>query len=47
MGLESIILSEASKVQKSKGHTLPLICGIQTQYEYKQCYEKQVTLRDP
>jgi hypothetical protein len=45
MELENIILSEVRKVQKAKGHRSSLICGIQTQYKYKQHYEKQVTLR--
>jgi hypothetical protein len=38
------ILSEASQIQKAKGHMFSLICGIQTQYKYKKYYEKQVTL---
>jgi hypothetical protein len=45
MELENIILSEVRKVQKAKGHRSSLLCGIQTQYKYKQHYEKQVTLR--
>jgi hypothetical protein len=42
--LESIILSEASQVQKAKGRMCSLTCVTQTQY--KQHYEKQVTLRE-
>jgi hypothetical protein len=38
MELESIILSEVSQVQKAKGHMFPFICGIETQYKYKQYY---------
>jgi hypothetical protein len=41
MELENIILSEVSQVQvqKAKGMFF-LICGISTQYKYKQFYEK-------
>jgi hypothetical protein len=28
MGLENIILSEVSQVQKAKGHMFSLICGL-------------------
>jgi hypothetical protein len=42
---ENIILSEVSQVQKAKGHIFSLICGRQTQYKYKQYYEKQATLK--
>jgi hypothetical protein len=45
MELENIILSKVSQVQTAKGLMFSLTCGIQTQYKYKQCYEKQVTLR--
>jgi hypothetical protein len=44
MEQENIILSEVSQVQKAKGHMFSLICGIQTQYKYKQYYEKQAML---
>jgi hypothetical protein len=44
-GMENIILSEISQVQKAKVQMFSLICGIQTQYKYKQYYEKQVMLR--
>jgi hypothetical protein len=40
MEQENIILSEVSQIQKAKGHMFSLICGIQTQYNYKQYYEK-------
>jgi hypothetical protein len=40
MELENIILSEVSQAQKAKGHVCSLVCGIQTQYEYKQYHEK-------
>jgi hypothetical protein len=39
MELENIILCEVSQAQKTKGH----ICGTQTQYKYKEYYEKQDT----
>jgi hypothetical protein len=35
---QNIILSEVSQAQKAKGHMFSLICGIQTQYKYKQYY---------
>jgi hypothetical protein len=38
--LENIIISEVSQIQKTKGCRFSLICGIQTQYKYKQYYEK-------
>jgi hypothetical protein len=41
--VESIMLSEVSQVQTTKGRMLSLICGRQAQYKYKQYYEKQVT----
>jgi hypothetical protein len=44
MELENITLDEIIQVQKAKGHMFSLICRIQTQYKYKQCYEKQATL---
>jgi hypothetical protein len=45
MQLEDIMLIEVIKAQKDKGHMFSLICRKQTQYKYKQYYEKQVTLR--
>jgi hypothetical protein len=45
MGLENIILSQVSQAQKTKCCMFSFICGIQTQYKYKQYYEKQVMLR--
>jgi hypothetical protein len=38
-------LSEVSKVYKAKGPMVSLLCGIYTQYKYKQYYEKEVMLR--
>jgi hypothetical protein len=46
MELENITISEVSQVQKTKGHMFSLICEIQTQYEHKQYFEKQVTIRE-
>jgi hypothetical protein len=46
MELENIILSKVNQVQKVKGHMFSLMCGIDTQYKYKQYYEKQVTPRE-
>jgi hypothetical protein len=43
--LEDIMLSEVTQAQKDKGHIFSLICGRQTQYKYKQYYEKQVMPR--
>jgi hypothetical protein len=43
--LENIILSEVFQFQKAKGCMSSLTCGIQTQYKYKQFYEKQAILR--
>jgi hypothetical protein len=44
--LENIILSEVRQGQKARGCVFSLICGIQTQYKYKQYHGKQVTLRE-
>jgi hypothetical protein len=46
MQLEDIILSEVTQAQKEKCYMFSLICGRQTQYKYKQYYEKQVMLRE-
>jgi hypothetical protein len=46
MEVENIILSEVSQVQKAKDCIFSIICRIQTQYKYKQHYEKQVMLRE-
>jgi hypothetical protein len=43
--LENIVLSEVSQAQKDKGCMFFLISGKQTQYKYKQNYEKWVRLR--
>jgi hypothetical protein len=45
MQLEDIILSEVTQAQKEKCYMFSLICGRQTQYKYKQYYEKQEKLR--
>jgi hypothetical protein len=44
--LGNIILNEVSQAQKNKGPIFFLICGIWTQYKYKQYYEKQVTPKE-
>jgi hypothetical protein len=36
--LNNIILSEVDQVQKAKDNIFSLICGIYTQYKYKQYY---------
>jgi hypothetical protein len=35
------ILNEVRQIQKAKGHMFPLIYGMQSQYNYKQSYEKR------
>jgi hypothetical protein len=46
MQLEDFMLSEVSQAQKDKKDCIvSLIFGRQTQYTYKQYYEKQITLR--
>jgi hypothetical protein len=45
MQLEDIMLSEVSQAQKDKDCMFSLICGRQTQYKYKQYYEKQFIIR--
>jgi hypothetical protein len=45
MDLKNIILREVSQFQKAKSTLFSLICGIEIQYNYKQYYEKQITLK--
>jgi hypothetical protein len=45
MQLEDIMLNEASQAQKDKECMFSFIYGRQTQYKFKQYYEKQVTQR--
>jgi hypothetical protein len=38
--LDNTILSEVSQDQKAKDRIFSLMCGIETQYKYKQYHEK-------
>jgi hypothetical protein len=47
MKLENIILNEVIQVQKDKGCTFSLICGIQVQYKYRQNTQKYIQSVNP